>query len=58
MKNNYLPLIIIIVLIYMIHTNMGKNIESGDIFTKINITVQDIFKQVKGIKNVHRAALR
>ena len=45
MKNNYLPLIIIIVLIYMIHTNMGKNIESGDIFTQINITVQDILKQ-------------
>ncbi len=49
MKNNYLPLIIIVVLIYMLHTNMDGSKESGDILTQINYTIRNIIKKVKKI---------
>ena len=48
MKNNYLPLIIIVVLIYMLHKNIsGGEIESdNNIMTTININFQKIIKQI------------
>ena len=49
MKNNYLPLLIIVVLIYMLHTNMDGGKGGGDILTQINYTIRNIVKKVQEV---------
>ena len=46
MKNNYLPLLIIVVLIYLLHTNVDEGMNGNEFLTKINYTVRNIFKQI------------